>query len=247
MSVFSSAGLPNGLGRTSPPCLVSSAIRLKRRFVPLCIRTSLKCAGSDRQTVSVRECASAESLADLILASSCTPPFTPVLSWKGRAVLDGGLIDNVPERALSRVICSGEALPSWLAQRFRESLPAAELHNLYGPTEATVDVTAWNCAGEALTASIPIGRPVSNTRIYILDGHGEPAPIGVAGEPYIGGAGVARGYLNRPGLTADSSCRTRLRGNGERGYTGRGSGAVASRWDDRVFGAQRLSGEDAGL
>jgi predicted acylesterase/phospholipase RssA len=52
------------------------------------------------QTVSVRECASAESLADLILASSCTPPFTPVLSWKGRAVLDGGLIDNVPERAL---------------------------------------------------------------------------------------------------------------------------------------------------
>ena len=73
---------------------------------------------------------------------------------------------------VARVICGGEALPHWLVQRFHESLPAAELHNLYGPTEATVDVTAWNCAGEALTASIPIGRPISNTRIYILDRHG---------------------------------------------------------------------------
>ena len=102
-----------------------------------------------------------------------------------------------------RVFCSGEALPPSLARRFHEHLPALELHNLYGPTEAAVDVTAWNCAAGASTASTPIGRPVSNTRIYILDGHGSPVPVGVAGELYIGGVQVGRGYLNRPGLTAE--------------------------------------------
>jgi amino acid adenylation domain-containing protein len=105
--------------------------------------------------------------------------------------------------SLVQVICSGEALPNWLVQRFREHFPSTELHNLYGPTEATVDVTAWDCGDEALSDSIPIGRPISNTRIYILDGHGSPVPIGVTGELYIGGAGVARGYLNRPELTAE--------------------------------------------
>ncbi len=104
---------------------------------------------------------------------------------------------------VARVICSGEALPAWLVQRFQERLPTSELHNLYGPTEAAVDVTAWNCAAEASTGNIPIGRPISNTKIYILDVHGEPVPIGVTGELYIGGVQVARGYLNRPELTAE--------------------------------------------
>jgi amino acid adenylation domain-containing protein len=104
---------------------------------------------------------------------------------------------------VARVICSGETLPTSLARHFRELLPYVGLHNLYGPTETAVDVTAWNCASDTPLACIPIGRPISNTRIYILDGHGEPVPIGVAGEIYIGGAGVARGYLNRPELTAE--------------------------------------------
>jgi amino acid adenylation domain-containing protein len=105
---------------------------------------------------------------------------------------------------LLRVVCSGEALPALLAQRFQEQLPHAVIHNLYGPTEATVDVTAWTCTQTTQPiATIPIGRPIANMRIYILDGHGEPAPVGVAGELYIGGVGVARGYLNRPELTAE--------------------------------------------
>ena len=77
------------------------------------------------------------------------------------------------------------------------------LYNLYGPTEALVDVLLFECQSWQPWLSIPIGRPIANTQVYILDGHGEPVPVGVAGELYIGGAGVARGYLNRPELTAE--------------------------------------------
>jgi len=104
---------------------------------------------------------------------------------------------------LSRVICSGEALPALMARQFYERLPEAELHNLYGPTEAAVDVTSWNCKQEASGIGVPIGRPIANTQIYILDAHGQPMPIGVAGEVYIGGVQVGRGYLNRPELTEE--------------------------------------------
>jgi arthrofactin-type cyclic lipopeptide synthetase C len=105
--------------------------------------------------------------------------------------------------SLARVICSGEALPGSLARRFRERLPHAGLHNLYGPTEAAVDVTAWACSAEALPDNIPIGRPIANTQIYLLDGHGRPAPVGVVGELHIAGIQVARGYLKLPELTAE--------------------------------------------
>ncbi|HVT06482.1 MAG TPA: amino acid adenylation domain-containing protein, partial [Polyangia bacterium] len=104
---------------------------------------------------------------------------------------------------LRRVICSGEALPAALVRRFHERLPGVELHNLYGPTEAAVDVTAWACRAGDERANIPIGRPVANTRIYVLDERGAPRPVGVAGELYIGGVQVGRGYLNRPELTAE--------------------------------------------
>src|SRR6185369_14152181 len=102
-----------------------------------------------------------------------------------------------------QVVCSGEALPAALVQRFYAQLPDAQLHNLYGPTEATVDVTAWTCPRGGSDTSIPIGRPIANTQIYILDRRGAPAPVGVPGELYIGGVGVARGYWRRPVLTAE--------------------------------------------
>ncbi|CAJ8474916.1 syringomycin synthetase [Burkholderia pseudomallei] len=105
--------------------------------------------------------------------------------------------------SVKRVMCSGEALPPSLVKRFYRCLPDARLHNLYGPTEAAVDVTAWACDAEEGGASVPIGRPIANTRIYILDGYGQPVPRGVAGELYIGGVQVARGYLNRPELTRE--------------------------------------------
>src|SRR5207302_6308908 len=97
-----------------------------------------------------------------------------------------------------------EALPPELARRFFARLGepfGVPLHNLYGPTEAAVDVTFHACrSGEE---RIPIGRPVANTRIHLLDRHGLPVPAGVAGELHIGGVQVGRGYLQRPALTAE--------------------------------------------
>jgi non-ribosomal peptide synthetase component F len=103
---------------------------------------------------------------------------------------------------LRRVICSGEALPAELAHRFHSALDV-ELHNLYGPTEASVDVTSWRCEPGSAAPSVPIGRPVWNTRMYVLDGSLSPVPPGVPGELYIAGVQLARGYLGRPGLTAE--------------------------------------------
>jgi amino acid adenylation domain-containing protein len=103
---------------------------------------------------------------------------------------------------LRQVMCSGEALPLELQERFFTRLPA-QLHNLYGPTEAAVDVTFWHCQPEANQTVVPIGRPIANTQIHLLDQHLQPVPIGVVGELYIGGVNVARGYLNRPELTQE--------------------------------------------
>jgi len=101
--------------------------------------------------------------------------------------------------ALRRVLCSGEALPDELADRFHRLL-GSELHNLYGPTEASVDVTATQCLpGEPVT----IGRAIANTRIHLIGPDLREVPIGVPGELTIAGVQLARGYLNRPSLTAE--------------------------------------------
>ncbi|MBF6031871.1 amino acid adenylation domain-containing protein [Pseudomonas sp. P155] len=107
--------------------------------------------------------------------------------------------------SVRQVMCSGEALPGSVVRRFKLQLPGSALHNLYGPTEAAVDVTAWDCAGtiEQTPDNTPIGKPIANTRMYILDAQQQPVPQGVIGELYIAGVQVARGYLNRPQLTAE--------------------------------------------
>lgn len=103
-------------------------------------------------------------------------------------------------RCVRRVICSGEAMPAGTARRFYEKLDA-QLHNLYGPTEASIDVTAWPC--EKGQTTVPIGFPVANAKIHLLDRQFNRVPVGVPGELHIGGVQLARGYLNKPGLTAE--------------------------------------------
>jgi 3-oxoacyl-[acyl-carrier-protein] synthase III len=103
---------------------------------------------------------------------------------------------------VKRVFASGEALTPELVDLFHRRC-RAPLHNLYGPTEAAVDVTYFECRREANLASIPIGRPIANTEIVVLDRNLEPLPIGMSGELYIGGVNLARGYRNRPELTAE--------------------------------------------
>ncbi|MEV1093741.1 AMP-binding protein, partial [Streptomyces microflavus] len=96
---------------------------------------------------------------------------------------------------------AGEAFPPALANSVVELLPGCEVHNLYGPTEASVEVTAWQHVPGA--DRVPIGRPVWNTQVYVLDAALRPVAPGVAGELYLAGTGLARGYLGQTPLTAD--------------------------------------------
>ncbi|MDH2406983.1 amino acid adenylation domain-containing protein, partial [Bradyrhizobium sp. SSUT18] len=140
-----------------------------------------------------------DALVDLIITQRITTVhFVPSMLV---SFLDAKGVEHC--RSLRRLVCSGEALAAASVHKVRRVLPWTGLHNLYGPTEAAIDVTAWSCPEEFDGAIVPIGRPIANTRVYLLDGHAEPVPFGAVGELYIGGAGVARGYLNRPELTAE--------------------------------------------
>lgn len=109
--------------------------------------------------------------------------------------------DLAPVRSLRRIICIGEPLSPALQEKCLRRLDA-ELHNLYGPTEASIVATHWPCR-DRHPASVPIGLPIANTQIYLLDEYLEPVPAGVPGEIYIGGVGVGRGYINHPDWTAE--------------------------------------------
>jgi amino acid adenylation domain-containing protein len=112
--------------------------------------------------------------------------------------------DPVRCASLRRVISGGEALAPALATRVRARFPNVSLVNAYGPTETAIGVSHFVCEPQASADdAIPIGPPMSNTQLYVLDRVGQPVPIGVPGELYVGGVHVGRGYLHRPGLTAE--------------------------------------------
>jgi len=105
--------------------------------------------------------------------------------------------------SLKRVFCGGEVLPLKLQQCFFEVFENVDLISLYGPTEASIDASFWKCKRNGERGRAFIGRPIGNVRLYILDTHLQPVPIGVAGELHIGGTGLARGYLHDTNSTAE--------------------------------------------
>lgn len=118
--------------------------------------------------------------------------------------------------SFARVFCSGEELPADLRDRFHRTV-SAELHNLYGPTEAAVDVSFWPAGPDDHSLPVPIGFPVWNTRLYVLDEKGRPQPPNVPGNLHLGGVQLARGYLGRPDLTEERFLPDPFR-PGERSY-----------------------------
>ncbi|MEO6196445.1 MAG: non-ribosomal peptide synthase/polyketide synthase [Thermoanaerobaculia bacterium] len=129
--------------------------------------------------------------------------FQTVPSMLRSMLYDAGLRERrLP--ALRWMVATGEALPPELAREWLERFPEVPLLNAYGPTECSDDVThGFVTAVGAMDAQVSIGRPLANTGIYVLDRDLKPVSIGVAGELYVGGAGVGRGYVGRPDLTAD--------------------------------------------
>ncbi|MGH7618874.1 MAG: amino acid adenylation domain-containing protein, partial [Gemmatimonadaceae bacterium] len=166
--------------------------------------------------------------------------------WMTAALFDV-VIDTAPEmlRPLEVLIIGGQQLSPVHVARAKERLGRTRLVNGYGPSECTVFSTCHVFSDDEIRAPIPIGRPVGDRRCYVIDGGGEPTPLGVTGELCIGGAGVARGYLNRAALTAErfipdpfgpsgsrlyrSGDLARWRADGEIEYLGRADAQVKIR------------------
>ncbi|MET0395341.1 MAG: amino acid adenylation domain-containing protein, partial [Longimicrobiaceae bacterium] len=106
--------------------------------------------------------------------------------------------------AARTLVVGGEALPAELAAYWRRVAPDTALVNEYGPTETVVGCSVYRVPDESVRGSVPIGRPIAGTQLYVLGGEMQLAPVGMTGELYVGGPGVARGYLGRPGLTAET-------------------------------------------
>ena len=162
-----------------------------------------------------------------------------------QAFLEHRDLANMPSLASGGM--QRRSLAGILLQRFQERLPGVALHNLYGPTEAAVDVTAWTAPTQFMGSIVPIGKPVWNTQMYILNENLEPVPIGVSGEFYIGGAQVARGYLNRPELTAERFVPNPFGTGRERGCTAPGTWRAGSPTAFWSFWAAPIPGQAARL
>ena len=119
--------------------------------------------------------------------------------------------------SIKHLICSGEVLPAALQYQVLKILPGCEIHNLYGPTEAAIDVSYYECHGDANT-TVPIGKPIAGCQLYVLDKQLNLSPMGALGELYIGGIGLARGYVGRTDLTAERFVANPFSDGGSRLY-----------------------------
>jgi amino acid adenylation domain-containing protein len=194
-------------------------------FLPLTIGATLFLANRD-------EILDAAALTKRLASSAATVMQATPTTWN--LVLENGWAGPPG----FKILCGGEPLSRRLA---RELLTAGSLWNCYGPTEATI----WSALHKVEPGERPvyIGRPIANTEVYILDGHLNPVPIGVAGELYIGGDGLARGYLNRPALTKErfighpfsAQARARLFKTGDQArYSADGNIEFLGRLDNQV-------------
>ncbi|MGW5053662.1 non-ribosomal peptide synthase/polyketide synthase [Actinokineospora sp. NPDC004072] len=164
-----------------------------------------------------------------LLSGGCVELVRDVLALGEGAAAGASLISGVPSAFTqllaggglaarpSLVVLAGEALTPHVARQVADALPGARIANIYGPTEATVYATAW-FAGDDIAGTVPIGRPITGARAYVLDDDLRPVPVGVPGELYLGGRGLARGYLNQPGLTASRFVADPHGGPGARMY-----------------------------
>ncbi|MDJ0756201.1 MAG: amino acid adenylation domain-containing protein [Ardenticatenaceae bacterium] len=161
-------------------------------YVPLLAGQAVHLLADDEPLEALREALSGEHAYGLI---KITPAHLDALAQ---------LLPAKVSAARPTVVIGGDALTGSTLSFWQRHFPKATLVNEYGPTETVVGCSIYTVPGDnAISGPVPIGRPISNTRLYVLDRHQQPVPIGVPGELYIGGLGVARGYLGRPGLTAD--------------------------------------------
>jgi amino acid adenylation domain-containing protein len=149
-------------------------------------------------------------LRDMLLRRKPTVMQATPATW--RSLIDAGW--NAGDTPDLKILCGGEALPRDLAEEML--VRGREVWNLYGPTETTIWSTVHRVTSDS--GAVPIGEPIANTRVYVLDAARELVPVGVPGELYIGGAGVAIGYLNRPELTASRFVEDPFVAGGERMY-----------------------------
>jgi amino acid adenylation domain-containing protein len=135
------------------------------------------------------------------------------------SALSSGLAHGAGRVQADTVVLAGEALPARAAREIQAATSCRRIANIYGPTEACVYATAWYREGDTpIEQSPPIGAPITNTRVFVLDARLRPVPVGITGELYIAGAGLARGYLHRPGLTASRFLANPFGAPGERMY-----------------------------
>lgn len=161
-------------------------------FWPLMVGARIVMArpGGHKDPQYLREVIRAEGITTLHFVPSMLSSLLDAIDW--------GQVTGV-----RRVFASGEALSRALVDRYWATGTTTQLHNLYGPTEAAIDVSYWDCRNIPAEHSVPIGRPISNVQLHVLDALCQPVPIGCFGELHIGGVAVARGYVGNPALTRE--------------------------------------------